>query len=123
MPHGSRLVRFVVERLCRERDRRSRHELANERHAAANFAGDGSPNVEPQIDFLEVLVERNEKTHDARATKQESHDAEVRHAAEHVQVDSGGNERLEQRRADAIVEHREVSPLGAQKGSRHARDA
>jgi hypothetical protein len=61
---------FSVKRPCHESDGATRYEFADENNAVPPRVGGFSPDVETQIHFFEIAVQRNWKTQEARVEKQ-----------------------------------------------------
>ena len=62
-------------------------------------------------------MRRDRKAEHARVAKEESDDTHVQRSAPTIQIDARGYQRCEQRFGRDVVQHDEVSPLGAEKGS------
>lgn len=101
-----------VERNSRDGCHRvSRHQLPDEHDASSGRP----PHVKPKVHLLERLVKRHGEPTDARVVELETNQAEVGFTFECVELSACGNERLQQRGRDRMVEHEQALPLRRQK--------
>src|SRR5262249_4045652 len=105
---------LVVGPLRRRGDRTPRHELADERHAAAQLASDQPLGVETKVHFFEALMIRNRQTADARLQELKADDGDERLIAPEIELGAGQHERRQKRRIGAVAQHREMPPLRRQ---------
>src|SRR5262249_19034898 len=112
-------VRFVVRPARQLRNRPPRHQLADEGDAAPHFVANPPARVEAQVHFGEVAVIWNRDAAHARPQKLEADDADQRGALPEIEGRAGRDERYEQGRVDAVIQHRQVVPLSRQEWPRH----
>jgi hypothetical protein len=77
-----------------------------------------APNVETQIDFVEIAVKWNPQAEELRVKELKANDADKCLAVPRVEFRSLWHEGPQHLRADLEVEHQQVSPFGGQEFSR-----
>src|SRR5438874_12426572 len=112
--HRQHDVRLAVEEARHATDHLPRHAFADEHDAVADLVVDHAPDVEAEVNFLEILVKGNGRAEHPRVEELKSDQADVGFALPEVERRSGGNAIDEERRIDLPVEHHEVAPLGGQ---------
>src|SRR5260370_29964760 len=116
--HG--LVVLTVEQTCNERDATARHDFLDEDDTSAPFVLRLPADVEAQVDFLEVAMERDGDPANPGVSKQEADDTDVGLATPTFQFCMRWHSGGEDRRVHLIVQHREVVPTGREKGAHEA---
>src|SRR5262249_35521952 len=96
-------------------DRGPWNELLNEHNGSPPPVIRSTADVKPQIDFLEVAMERYRHSEDSGPHEQESDERDEGLAVQRIQFGAARHERTKQCGIDLIVEHRQVAPLGRKK--------
>src|SRR5215204_1911271 len=99
-------------------DRHAGNDLFDKNHAAAPFVAGQMAHVKPEIDLLEIAVERNRNALDSRVKKHQAEDAEVSCALVGIDHGAGRRQWFEHFACDLKIEHGEMPPLGGKKRSR-----
>src|SRR5437879_4070536 len=73
--HWQREIVFAVKRACDERDGPARNEFANEDNAASPGVGRFLADVETQIQFFKIAMERDRESEQTRVEEKEANDA------------------------------------------------
>jgi hypothetical protein len=119
MPHRQRGIRFAVENSRDESDRAPRNQLAHEHDSAPPFLRALSPDIEPQVHFLEIAMKRDRETDDARVEEHKTDNAEERLAVVEIEFRVNRDQRLKDLRVDGEVQHRQVTPVRGEKRFQH----
>src|SRR2546423_5202259 len=119
VPHRQRQIRLAIKRAGDERDGSAWHQLPNENDTAPPFARAFPPDIKTEIHFLEIAMERDGQTDEARIEKKEANDADERLALMKVELGLDGNERLKNFRVDGEVQHCQVTPVRGEKRFQH----
>src|SRR5579863_6265128 len=99
-----------------------RDNFSDEHNSTANFTMVSSADIETQIDFFELRMERNGKpSAKFGPRKQEADQAYVSFAAEGIELGSRRDISLQQRWLDCVIQHKQVAPFGGQKNGLAAR--
>ena len=88
------------------------HDFFDEHDTSTDFVAHFSADVESQVKFLEVSMQRNGKSPQGSSQKHEPDEADVRLAAVQVELRTPRHQRLQQFRIDPVIEHCQVAPLG-----------
>jgi len=91
--HAKREVRLVVGRARDKRNEVPWDNLADEGHPTPNLALHVSANVEPEIHFVEVLMEGHAAAQDTRAQEAKANNAQECAAIVRIEFRSTGHER------------------------------
>src|SRR5262249_61158589 len=92
--------------------------LPDEDDGAPPAVRSASPDVEAEVDLLELPVERDGQAEHRRLEEQEADEAHVRAPLPEVELRAGGDESREVAGVDRVVQHRHVPPLRAQERRR-----
>jgi hypothetical protein len=111
--HGIGDIRLAVEVLGESGDGAPRDNLPHEYDATAPALCRSMPDIETQIDLLEITMEREGNSKNAGAQKEEAHDADVGGAVELIQFQTRRDQGLEQGALDRIVKHHKMPPFGS----------
>jgi hypothetical protein len=114
MPRRQRHVRFVVDDARDQRDRDAWHDFLHEHDATAHDAIDRAADVEPQVDLVEVGVERDREPLQPRLQETKRHEADDVAALPRIEFDSARDQRREDGFVDVVLDEHEVAPGGAQ---------
>src|SRR5215510_997417 len=117
MAHSPSDVIFVVNDAGHGRDRPSRRDLFDERHAAPPAVFRPAADIKSQVDLFKVSVEGDRQTQDARLQKEESDDADEMTVIPRVEFHAERYERTQRRRIDFVIEHGQSSPFRSEKFS------
>src|SRR5262245_45392771 len=115
MAHSPRDVIFVVNDAGHGRDRPSRRDLFDERHAAPPAVFRPAADVKSQVDLFKVSVEGDRQSQDARIQKKEADDADEMTVIPRVEFHAERYEWTQERRIDFVVEHRQSPPFRREK--------
>ena len=113
MRHGHATVVFTECNASNGCDSIFRHEFANEDDASLPLV----PHVEAKVHLFKRAVKWNRDSREAGVLELEAHKARIGFAVELIELRACGNERLEQRRVDGVVEHKEMAPVGGEERS------
>src|SRR6266581_3271522 len=97
------------------RDRPARHKFADENHTAPPRISGFFPNIEAQVHFLEIPMQRNWKAEQARVEKEKANNTQKRLAIFVVDFSASRNKGREQARIDDVIQHRKVTPVSSEK--------
>src|SRR5713101_2469354 len=100
MAHRQRRIRLSIKCASDDGDCRSRNKLADKDDAAPPFVAALSAHIKAQIHFLEIAMERNGKSDDARVEKKKTDHAEKCLALVEIQLRVARDQRLEDFRID-----------------------
>lgn len=115
MAHRERDVFFAVSDAGDGGDGAARDNFAEEDDAAANFAGCFAADVEAEIDFVEIRVERDgEEAKELRLQKAKADEAHVGFAGEGIEFGAARDVRAEEGEIGFVVEHQKVAPFGGE---------
>src|SRR5262249_55606217 len=101
--HRNSNIIFSVKRPRYESDCGTRHKFPNENHAAPPCVRRFPPNVETQIYFLEIAVQRNWQAQKACVEKQKPNNTEECFTVVKFGPGFGWNERCDQARIGQII--------------------
>src|SRR5437879_7805450 len=93
--HWQRNIVFSVKHAGYESDRTTRDQFTNENHAAPPCVGGFFPNIEAQVHFLEIAMERNRQPEQACVEKKEADYAQKCFAIFEVDLGSRRNQRCD----------------------------
>jgi len=113
--HRHSEIIFAVTHAGDERDCATRDKLADENYAPPPCIRRFSLNVETQIHFFKIAVQRVGKTEKTRVEKEKSDHAQEGLTVFKVDLCTGRNQWREQARIDCVIEHREVTPVSCEK--------
>jgi len=77
------------------------------------------PDIETQIDLLEITMEREGNSKNAGAQEEEADHADKGDSVEFIQFQTWRDQGLEQGALDGIIKHYKVPPFSGQKGDVH----
>src|SRR5262249_21785463 len=112
--HGKREVVLVVDRPGEPGDRPPRHHFLHEDDAATPAVLVPAPDIEAEVQLLEVAMSVNRHAANPGIEEAEPDDAHERAAVPAIELGSTRDERGEEGRIDLVVQHREVAPLRGQ---------
>src|SRR4029450_288317 len=115
MLHREGNIIFSVKRPRYESDCATRHKFSNENHATPPCVRRFSPDVETQIHFFEITVQRDRKTEKTSIEKQKSDNADERLAVFIIDLGARRNEPFNQSRIYDVIQHRQITPVGGKK--------
>src|SRR5207237_5316974 len=91
----------------------ARHKLADKNDPPPPGISRFSPHIKAQVHFLEIAMQRDRQTEKTGIEKQKSDNADERFAVFTIDLGTGWNERLNQSRIDNVIQHRQITPVGA----------
>src|SRR5436190_23423699 len=112
MLHRYGNIVFSVKRPRYDSHCAPRHKFPDKNHATPPCVRRFSPDVEAQIYFFEIAVQRNWKTQEACIEKQKPNDTEESLTVFEIDFRFGRNQRHDQPRIDHIIQHRQITPVG-----------
>src|SRR5437764_14744878 len=119
MPHRQRRVRFALKCWRDDCDRVPRHQLADKDDATPPFIATRSAHIKTEVHFLEIAMEWNGKSDDARVEKKKTDHAEKCLALVEIQFRLTRHQRLQDFRIGDEIQHRQVTPVRGEKWFEH----
>jgi len=109
--HGERRITFVIEASCYGGNGPAGNDFPNENHPSSDFAFVLPPNIEAQVDLVEVAVEWEGNAHHLRSQEMKSNQADEGPPIPAIKFRAGRNKIVEQVWVYLVVQHGEVAPL------------
>src|SRR5581483_5175220 len=106
MAHRQRDIRLAVKSARDKGNRPPRHALANEHHSAPPAPVGFATDIEPQVHFLKVPVQRKGNAKYTGAEETKADDTQEGRADMEIQLGAAWDEWLQQPRIDRVVQHR-----------------
>ena len=113
--HGEGDIALPVKCTSNKSNCAARHKLADKNDPAPPGISRFSPHIKAQVHFLEIAMQRDRQTEKTGIEKQKSDNADERFAVFTIDLGTGGNERVNQSRIDDVIQHRQITPVGAKK--------
>jgi len=111
MLHRDGAIRLVVGQPRHGRHEWKRDQLANEDDTTSQFSAELPPRIEPEVYFLEVLVEERWKREDVGVEEQKPDEADKMPPRPLVELGAPWAQRFQKLATNLEIEQREVPPL------------
>src|SRR5215831_14532663 len=92
----------------------ARHHFTDKHNAATPRVGGFLADIETQIHFFKIAVERDRQTEQTRVEKEETDHADKRFAVFEIDLGAGRDKRRENARIDGVIEHGYITPVGSE---------
>jgi hypothetical protein len=117
--HRQRGIGLTIKRASHHRDRLPWNELADKSDSAPPVIDDFPAHIKTQIYLLEIAMQRNWQTENARVQEEKSNDAQKSSSLVKIKLRPARQQRFQQFRIRHEIQHREVAPIRGEKWFEH----